>query len=104
MNIPGTDQYADVLEPPDKISAVYFLVKNDRVIYVGQTKNLLARYWTHETVKDFDHMLFIRCQPSELLELEDHWTLLLRPELQSEEALRQAQRRMEKRAELVAEF
>jgi hypothetical protein len=71
--VPGTNHPCEVLQLPDKIAAVYFLVKQGRVMYVGQTRNLYARTWQHELYKDFDEVLFIRCAPEELAVVERYW-------------------------------
>lgn len=103
MKIPGTDECAEILKMPPKISAVYFLIKDGAVVYVGQSKNLIARRWIHEHDKDFDSVLYISCDQSDLLELEDYWLIRLRPALHSDEAIRQAVLRTERRRLLYVE-
>lgn len=77
--LPGTDQPCELLRMPAKISAVYFLMLRGRVMYVGQTQNLLTRIWLHELYKAFDEVRFIRCAPEDLEAVERYWTEIFDP-------------------------
>jgi len=61
---------------------VYFLVKGDRVVYVGQSINILVRVREHSKHKDFDSFSFIRCEKKKLDVLESLYIHALRPEQQ----------------------
>lgn len=61
---------------------VYFLVKGNRVVYVGQSINILVRVREHSKYKDFDSFSFIRCEKKKLDVLESLYIHALRPEYQ----------------------
>jgi hypothetical protein len=64
---------------PFQSGGVYFLIKQERVIYIGQATNLLARLASHQ-VRDYDSVGFIPA-PAELLdELEGYWIAAFHPE------------------------
>lgn len=63
---------------------VYFLLKNDEVVYVGKTVTGLIRIHTHTADKDFTHYCFINCKEltdEELLCLETKYILKYEPKL-----------------------
>ena len=49
---------------------VYFLIKNNEIVYVGQTVKLHNRLQQHKLDKDFDSYFFLECKKEELLALE----------------------------------
>lgn len=51
---------------------VYFLLKNNYVVYVGQTKNGILRPLSHRD-KDYDEIKIIYCKDNELDTLEDKY-------------------------------
>lgn len=57
---------------------VYFLLKNCEVVYVGQTKNGLARPLSHRD-KDFDSIKIIYCEESMLDITEDTYIEKYKP-------------------------
>lgn len=59
---------------------VYFLVRGDRVVYVGQTIRLTDRLRGH-AAKDFDRAYFVRCPKEQLNGLERFWISEIKPEL-----------------------
>tara|TARA_B110000285_G_scaffold73250_1_gene84466 strand:- start:564 stop:1304 length:741 start_codon:yes stop_codon:yes gene_type:complete len=61
---------------------VYFLVKGDRVVYVGQSIHIQMRVREHAKDKDFDSFSFIRCEKKRLNVLESLYIHALRPEYQ----------------------
>ena len=71
--LPGTTTNCEAMEMAEKIAAVYFLLKDGRVMYVGQTENLVVRTWAHRSYREVDEVLFIRCAPEELTTVERHW-------------------------------
>lgn len=62
---------------------VYFLYKNNRVVYVGQSTAGLSRLQDHRTrkghIKDFDAYSYIACTKEELDELEAFHIRRLQP-------------------------
>lgn len=61
---------------------VYFLVKGDRVVYVGQSIHIQMRVREHAKDKDFDSFSFIRCEKKKLDVLESLYIHALRPKYQ----------------------
>jgi len=60
---------------------VYFLFKEDKVVYVGQSINVAARISQHSGSKDFDSFSVLLCDQSKLDLLEGLYIRLLKPEL-----------------------
>ena len=65
-----------------ELSGVYFLIKDDKVIYVGQSVNVFSRVSSHE-VKDFTHVSWVPCEIGGLDALESLYIHTLRPDLNS---------------------
>lgn len=63
------------------LCGVYFLVKDERVVYVGQSTNIAARISQHVGVKDFDGYAFIQCDADNLDMLESLYIHVLNPPL-----------------------
>ena len=63
---------------------VYFLVKNNDVVYVGQTIRFPYRMNGHIDEKEFDRVLYIPVEKSRLREVEEFWIKNLKPSLNSE--------------------
>lgn len=59
---------------------VYFLIKNNKIVYVGQSVNAPARIPQH-TDKDFDSFAVIRCEKESLDALESLYIHLFKPGL-----------------------
>ena len=64
--------------PLIKGSLIYFLVKNNEVVYVGQTKNGLYRPFSHYN-KDFDKVYVKKCRTVDLDVIEDYYILKYKP-------------------------
>jgi transcriptional regulator with XRE-family HTH domain len=58
---------------------VYFLIKDDKIVYVGQTHNGLKRIIEHNGKKDFDRYSVLPCNISKLNKLEEKYILRYRP-------------------------
>lgn len=58
---------------------VYFLCKNGKCIYVGQTANLAARLKAHSKTRSFDAAYFIPASAETRLEVESMWIQKLKP-------------------------
>lgn len=52
---------------------IYFLVKDNEVVYVGQTRYGMNRPYQHRYDKEFDDIYIIKCDEDELDELEDKY-------------------------------
>jgi hypothetical protein len=50
-------------------SGIYFLIKDNKVVYVGQSIHGLSRIFTHKD-KDFDFYCFIKCSKEKLNKYE----------------------------------
>lgn len=61
-------------------SFIYFLLKDEKVVYVGQTKTGISRPYKHQ-LKDFDCVKIIPCRPAQLDELEDKYIKKYEPPL-----------------------
>ena len=64
-----------------KETFVYFLLKNKKIVYVGQTTNGLNRIKEHllNCNKDFDDFKILKCDESELNELENNYIIKYNP-------------------------
>lgn len=64
-------------------SGIYFLIRDDEVVYVGQAANMRKRIGQHlaEGVKHFDSVCAIMCEPSKRDNLERHYITLFAPPL-----------------------
>lgn len=60
-------------------SCVYFLVHNNKVVYVGKTSNGKFRINQHKEEKTFDKIYIIKCKKNELLETEDYYMMKYKP-------------------------
>ena len=61
---------------------IYFLIKDEEVVYVGQSIEIFRRIGKHRNEgKDFDSFAFIECEKSELDKLEAKYITALAPEL-----------------------
>lgn len=64
--------------PWKNTAGVYFLVKGDAVVYVGQSVSIFARIGQHKD-KEFDAVAFVPCAPNALDRLESLYIHVLRP-------------------------
>lgn len=58
---------------------VYFLLKGDQIVYVGQSININERIRTHEKIKDFDKFTYVGCEKENLNEIEAKYILKFKP-------------------------
>jgi hypothetical protein len=63
-----------------ELAGVYFLVRNERVVYVGKSLNVYQRVASHRPSKLFDKVSFIRCHEPDLLRLEAMYISKFNPE------------------------
>jgi len=78
------EEIVEAANPIDKTNdcGVYFLVKDNRVVYVGQSTQIQARVREHEKTKIFDSYSFIACKKENLNVLESLYIHGLRPKNQ----------------------
>ncbi|MBI2628952.1 hypothetical protein HYW74_02625 [Candidatus Pacearchaeota archaeon] len=62
-------------------SCIYFLVKNDEVIYVGQTIELPSRLASHRQDKLYDRVFYLPVPESDLNRVEKEFIITLKPKL-----------------------
>jgi hypothetical protein len=62
------------------LSAVYFLIKDGRVAYVGQSINVHQRLDEHRKKKSYDRFFILPCEPVHLRALEAFYINEFRPE------------------------
>lgn len=74
-------QLGEFLQGEYRHPAVYFLMDEGAVVYVGQTTNLKWRIDQHiqQGVKEFDSVAFAPCCVSRLLEVESHYIREMAP-------------------------
>ena len=60
-------------------TAIYFLIGDNEVVYVGQSTNLYARVGSPREDKIWDRIFFLPVPPQELNETERSWIARLRP-------------------------
>jgi hypothetical protein len=58
---------------------VYFLIKDESVVYVGQSTNIAQRIANHKATKDFDTFTYIQCKPENLNTIEAMYIDRLKP-------------------------
>lgn len=66
---------------PSLFSCVYFLIKDNRVVYVGQSVNIAGRLVDHFRTKEFDRVLYLLVPESELDRTEGAFIRFLKPPL-----------------------
>lgn len=64
-----------------RLVGIYFLIKEDVIVYIGQSINLAARLLEHERTKDFDSYTFIPCDSAQLPDMEALYILKFKPSL-----------------------
>lgn len=62
------------------ISGIYFLIRDGRIIYVGQSRNLASRLATHAQSRVFDRWHAIPCEVERLNEVESAYIRLFLPD------------------------
>lgn len=77
------DQIVKLSLPWDNLVGIYFLIKDERVVYVGQSISIASRISNH-TNKDFDRHAFILCEKHDLNAMESFYIHVLRPKLNAQ--------------------
>jgi hypothetical protein len=62
-----------------KDCCVYFLIKDNTIVYVGQTVNLMARTGEHIKNKDFNYIAYIPTPKRRLLRVEGYYIVKFNP-------------------------
>ena len=60
---------------------VYFLISDEKVLYVGKTFGIHGRIRTHRRSKKFDQVFYILVPKADLLKIEREWIHKLHPPL-----------------------
>lgn len=63
------------------ISGIYFLIKNNKIVYIGQSKSIAVRLAGHNHKGFFDCYSYIACNESDLDFMESMYIGIYRPEL-----------------------
>ena len=62
-------------------TGIYFLIKEKKIVYIGQSTNIFTRITTHAKYKKFDSYSYIPCDQSILDKLESLYIHVYQPEL-----------------------
>lgn len=66
--------------PYERRPGVYFLIRGEEIVYVGQSVNVHARIWQHEYSKrGIDSFAYVECEKDVLDQLESIYIHTLRP-------------------------
>lgn len=74
----------EIIQNCDKFNiktAVYFLILNRRVVYVGQSTNVMKRINEQNLSKDFDSIKILECEKENLNIIESLYIHSIRPDL-----------------------
>jgi hypothetical protein len=75
-------EIVDGSKPWTNTVGVYFLIKDSRIVYVGQSKlTVFGRIGHHQNDKDFDSVAWIQCEPEILDALESLYIHVFKPKL-----------------------
>lgn len=72
-------QIVETSTPIPDTSGVYFLIKDEAVVYVGKSTNVHRRIQDHLKQKCFDRINVIECPEAHLLRLEAHYIRSFQP-------------------------
>ena len=63
------------------VCGIYFLCKEDSIVYVGQSISIYSRVYEHKKsgIKDFDSVFAIPCEKEKLSKVESAFIYLLKP-------------------------
>ena len=75
-----TRKYLDRLMVVESVIGIYFLIKDKKIVYVGQSTNIFARVGAHKMDKDFDKAVYFECPSTELDDLEYELINILQPQ------------------------
>jgi len=63
----------------NNLSGIYFLILDDKIMYVGQSANILDRIGTHNRKWNFESFKYILCRPDQSNNLERLYIKFLQP-------------------------
>lgn len=66
------------INPPFQIG-LYFLIHNKKVVYIGQSRNLYNRAFSHQYTKEHDTIRFMSCPLDRLTYYETRWIGRFKP-------------------------
>jgi hypothetical protein len=75
----GPEQILGAAVPMDSFPGVYFLIRQGKIVYVGQSKNVFYRVSQHAQ-RQTDRWAFVPCELEELDVVESLYIHLIRPE------------------------
>lgn len=73
--------YEKPLDKDRRLCGVYLLIKNEEIVYVGQSINVDRRVKDHATHKSFDRVALVPCQREKLIPLEADYIRVFNPRL-----------------------
>jgi excinuclease UvrABC nuclease subunit len=74
------------------VCGIYFLIKNNEIVYIGQSINIHHRITNHCRDKDFDKVSIIECNKASLDDLEKEYINKFQPIINLEGMKRQARK------------
>lgn len=77
--IASPDQIINSAVPVDAFAGVYFLIRQGKIVYVGQSRNVFSRVLQHPQ-RQAERWAFIPCDPEELDLVESLYIHMIRPE------------------------
>ena len=77
MKVDGIKHFAE----NDMPGYIYFLAKDEDVVYVGQTVNIRSRLRDHKKSKQYDKVCFIEVPQNRLIEIESAFIRAMKPSL-----------------------
>ena len=80
VQVPTIGELHNLTIPP-RVCGVYFLLLGQEVVYIGQSRDIVARVHRHldEHIKDFDRVLYLPCPPDLLDYFESRLIRVMRP-------------------------
>ncbi len=69
----------DTHDPINCFPCIYFLIKDEEIVYVGKTVDLMMRISSHLKTKDFDSFNYMVCDKCDLNKLETYYVLKYSP-------------------------
>lgn len=67
------------IDAPKQRSGLYFLIKDNEIVYVGQSSAVAQRVAAHRGVMDHDSYTFLPCEGAEANDLEAAYIIALQP-------------------------
>lgn len=75
-----TSSASKYLHPGEPYCGIYFLILDDEIVYVGQSRDIKSRISQHsKTDKFWDKFFYILCERDQLNKLESHYINQFKP-------------------------